>query len=83
MIRFESGETAWRRFAMSFTATVVLLGLAAIGFVAWLDPYGLRVGAGRAPSPIMDKSQRFQAILVLTKQFKLIFQLMKNRKILL
>ncbi|MCE4225084.1 hypothetical protein HCU64_15090 [Methylobacterium sp. C25] len=59
MIRFESGEAAWRRFATGFVATVVLLGLAAVGFIAWLDPYGLRVGPGRAPGPIMDKSQRF------------------------
>lgn len=52
-------EPAWRLFARGFAATAALLGLAAIGFVAALDPYGLRAAPGRAPGPIMDSNQRF------------------------
>lgn len=52
-------EPAWRRFGLAFAGTGALLGLAAIGFVAVLDPYGLRAAPGRAPGPIMDSNQRF------------------------
>ncbi|WP_336488898.1 hypothetical protein [Methylobacterium nigriterrae] len=49
----------WRRFALAFAAAAVGLGCAAAGFIAAMDPYGLRAGPGRAPGPIMDLNQRF------------------------
>jgi hypothetical protein len=49
----------WRAFATLFAGTALVLGLAAAGFVAVLDPYGLRARPGRAPGPIMDRNQRF------------------------
>ncbi|AWN38101.1 hypothetical protein [Methylobacterium radiodurans] len=49
----------WRAFAILFAGTVLALGLAVVGLVAVLDPYGLRTGPGRAPGPIMDRNQRF------------------------
>lgn len=52
-------EAAWDRFGKGFAATAALLGLAAIGFVAALDPYGLRAAPGRPPGPLMDSNQRF------------------------
>ncbi|GEP00233.1 hypothetical protein [Methylobacterium haplocladii] len=52
-------EAAWRRFGASFSAAVAVLGLAAIGFVALFDPYGLRAAPGRPPGPLMDSNQRF------------------------
>nr|WP_091970538.1 hypothetical protein [Methylobacterium gossipiicola] len=42
-----------------FGVSVVGFGLAAIGVVALADPYGLRVGPGHRPSPLMDGNQRF------------------------
>lgn len=50
---------AWRRFSAAFAAAGLGLGLAALGFVASMDPYGLRAGPGRPPGPIMDRNQRF------------------------
>lgn len=50
---------AWRRFARVFAFSVAGFGLAAIAFVALVDPYGLRVGPGRPPGPLMDGNQRF------------------------
>src|SRR4051812_14702200 len=50
---------AWRRFALTFAGLAVLLGLGAVGFIAAMDPYGLRAAPGRAPGPIMDLNQRF------------------------
>ncbi len=50
---------AWRLFGRDFVATGLALGLAAVAFVALLDPYGLRAGPGRAAGPIMDRNQRF------------------------
>lgn len=49
----------WRRFALLFLAAAALAGAACIGFVAALDPYGLRAGPGRAQGPLMDGNQRF------------------------
>jgi hypothetical protein len=34
------------------------MGLALIGFVAAVDPYGLRAAPGHPPGPIMDANQR-------------------------
>lgn len=51
--------SAWRRFGVLFgVAAASLIGLL-YGFVVALDPYGLRVGPGRPPVPIMDVNQRF------------------------
>ncbi|HJE22277.1 MAG TPA: hypothetical protein K8W01_01270 [Methylorubrum populi] len=49
----------WRRFALLFLAVAALAGLACIGFVAALDPYGVRAAPGRAQGPLMDGNQRF------------------------
>lgn len=49
----------WRRFTAAFATAAAGLGLAAIGFVALMDPYGLRARPGRAPGPLMDGNQRF------------------------
>ena len=48
----------WRRFALAFAFAGLGFGLAAIGFVAAMDPYGLRARPGR-PGAIMDRNQRF------------------------
>jgi hypothetical protein len=50
---------AWRRFALTFAGLAVMLGLGAVGFIAAMDPYGLRAAPGRVPGPIMDLNQRF------------------------
>lgn len=54
-----TSNPAWRSFAATFVGASFLLGLAAIGFVALMDPYGLRAAPGRAPGPLMDSNQRF------------------------
>ncbi|MBB3809516.1 hypothetical protein [Pseudochelatococcus contaminans] len=49
----------WRRFVIAFiVALVACVGLLA-AFTAVVDPYGIRVGAGGAPRPIVDINQRF------------------------
>src|SRR3954470_65919 len=52
-------DRIWRRFAVSFAATA--LGLTAIlyAFIVLMDPFGVRVSPGHAPTPIMDVNQRF------------------------
>lgn len=50
---------AWRRFVATFVAVTLGLGLAAVAFVAAMDPYGLRAAPGRPPGPLMDSNQRF------------------------
>jgi hypothetical protein len=49
----------WRRVVLLFLAVAAVLGAVCIGFVAVLDPYGLRAGPGRAQGPLMDGNQRF------------------------
>lgn len=49
----------WRRFAATFFGVSAGIGLAAIGFIAAIDPYGLAAAPGRAPVPLMDGNQRF------------------------
>ncbi|GAA0243607.1 hypothetical protein LNAOJCKE_0887 [Methylorubrum aminovorans] len=49
----------WRRFVLLFLSVMALAGLACIGLIAALDPYGLRAGPGRAQGPLMDGNQRF------------------------
>ena len=49
----------WRRFARDTVVAVIALGLAAIGFVALADPYGLRAAPGHPPGPIVDTAQRW------------------------
>ncbi|WP_409566139.1 hypothetical protein [Methylobacterium sp. J-059] len=53
-----SSSRRWRRFAGTFALAGLGAGLAAIGFVAAMDPYGLRARPGR-PGAIMDRNQRF------------------------
>ncbi len=53
------GPPEWRRFALLFLSVALLAGAACIGFVAALDPYGLRAGPGRGQAPLMDGNQRF------------------------
>lgn len=55
----EEAAGAWRRFGHVFAVSVAGFGLAAIAFVALVDPYGLRVGPGHPPGPLMDGNQRF------------------------
>jgi hypothetical protein len=52
-------DRIWRRFAVNFAATA--LGLTAIlyAFIVLMDPFGVRVSPGHAPTPIMDVNQRF------------------------
>ncbi|GJD96532.1 hypothetical protein [Methylobacterium iners] len=52
-------SAAWRRFTAIFGAAALTLGLAATGFVAFMDPYGLRAAPGRPAVPLMDSNQRF------------------------
>ena len=48
----------WIAFARSFSAGVILLGMATLIAVTIVDPYGLRAAPGRPPGPIMDANQR-------------------------
>ncbi|WP_407524506.1 hypothetical protein [Methylobacterium oryzisoli] len=50
---------AWRRFVGTVLAVAAAAGLAILGFIAAMDPYGLRAAPGRPPGPIMDLNQRF------------------------
>ncbi|HEX8417532.1 MAG TPA: hypothetical protein VF641_07990, partial [Methylobacterium sp.] len=50
---------AWRSFVATFVGASFVSGCAAIGFVALMDPYGLRAAPGRPPGPLMDSNQRF------------------------
>ena len=52
-------ETAWTRWTAWFLGAALATLLALWGFVAVLDPFGLRVSAGQAPRPIMDINQRY------------------------
>lgn len=54
-----SDPSAWRRFSLSLVATAAALTGLLYAFILALDPYGVRAGPGRAPSPIMDLNQRF------------------------
>ncbi|MFD2251221.1 hypothetical protein FHS82_000373 [Pseudochelatococcus lubricantis] len=49
----------WRRFLKTFLLALVLVGAALAGFVATVDPYGIRVRAGDAPRPVVDINQRY------------------------
>ena len=49
----------WRRFVLLFLSVMAVAGMACIGFIAALDPYGLRSGSSRAQGPLMDGNQRF------------------------
>lgn len=50
---------AWSGFVTLFAATSVAVLALLFGAVAALDPFGSRVGPGRAPTPIMDLNQRY------------------------
>ncbi|WP_267354795.1 MULTISPECIES: hypothetical protein [unclassified Methylobacterium] len=45
-------------FTRDFLAGTILVGAAALVFVAAMDPYGLRAAPGHPPGPIMDTNQR-------------------------
>ncbi|WP_291547034.1 hypothetical protein [Bosea sp. (in: a-proteobacteria)] len=47
---------AWSRW---FCLSLALFAGLVFTFIAGLDPFGLRVGVGQAPRPIMDINQRF------------------------
>lgn len=53
------GTGGWRGFSAWFGIVAMVSGLAVIGFVAVLDPYGLRAAPGRPAVPLMDANQRF------------------------
>ncbi len=55
----EGTPAAWRRFVLLVTGTALGLTALLYGFIAVLDPYGLRAGPGRDARPIMDLNQRF------------------------
>lgn len=50
---------AWRRWSLSFLVATLALSALLAGFVAALDPFGLRVSPGRPARPLMDINQRF------------------------
>ncbi|MFT0892095.1 hypothetical protein [Pseudochelatococcus sp. G4_1912] len=49
----------WRRFLAVFVVSFILAGSALAALVIVVDPYGIRVGAGDEPRPIVDINQRF------------------------
>ena len=49
----------WERFCLTLAAAAASSAAAIFLFVLAVDPYGLRVGPGRPPAPIMDLNQRF------------------------
>lgn len=51
--------SCWRRWTLAFLVTGAALILLLLGFLAMLDPFGLRVRAGEWARPIMDINQRF------------------------
>ena len=57
-IHAETAPDAWAVFSRLFLIGAAFVGLAAIIATALLDPYGLRVGPGHPPGPIMDTNQR-------------------------
>lgn len=50
---------SWIAWSRSFVLATALFAGTVFAFVAGLDPFGLRVGAGTTPRPIMDINQRF------------------------
>ncbi|MEE7503040.1 hypothetical protein ACLBXO_08485 [Methylobacterium sp. C33D] len=48
----------WAAFARSFLLSAAGMGVAVVGLVAAVDPYGLRAAPGHPPGPIMDANQR-------------------------
>jgi hypothetical protein len=49
----------WRRWIGTFFASGLILAGLLFGFAIALDPFGLRVTAGRPAQPLMDINQRF------------------------
>lgn len=52
-------ERLWRGWTLRFVAAASVFVLLLWGFVAALDPFGLRVSPGRPAQPLMDINQRF------------------------
>ena len=57
--RLDQRPGLWRGFSATLAAAAASSAAAIFLFVLAVDPYGLRVGPGRPPSPIMDLNQRF------------------------
>jgi hypothetical protein len=55
----EAAECLWLRFFLTLAAVAKSLAAAVFVFVLAIDPYGLRVGPGRTPAPIIDLNQRY------------------------
>jgi hypothetical protein len=51
--------SGWRRWTRVFLATSAALSLLLLGYIAILDPFGLRVRSGDRARPIMDINQRY------------------------
>ncbi|MGV6872639.1 hypothetical protein ACUSIJ_08100 [Pseudochelatococcus sp. B33] len=49
----------WRRFLATFALALIACVGALAAVIGAVDPYGIRVGAGDAPRPIVDINQRF------------------------
>lgn len=49
----------WRGWSGAFLVAASALTVLLFGFIAVLDPYGVRVEAGRPARPLMDLNQRF------------------------
>ena len=54
-----SEQRRWRSFAGLFLGAAAAMFSVLFGFVVLLDPFGLRVGRGDAPRPLMDLNQRY------------------------
>ena len=52
-------RAGWARWAATFVAVACGLCAALLGFVAVMDPYGVRVRQGEPARPLMDLNQRF------------------------
>lgn len=52
-------DLGWRAFGTVFALVSAALAATLYGFILLQDPYGLRVGPGRPPRPIMSTNQRF------------------------
>jgi hypothetical protein len=54
-----ASEPAWRRWSLTLAGAALVFAAVLAGFVVVLDPFGLRVSAGRPARPLMDLNQRY------------------------
>jgi hypothetical protein len=52
-------QKLWLRWVWAFLASLLVLGAILLGFVAVMDPFGLRVTSGKPARPLMDLNQRY------------------------